>query len=66
MQDKVFKILTESEWKECQETGQFEGSADDLRDGFIDLSTKEQVDEVIERFFSGQRSLCIALQILAY
>ena len=42
------------------ETGQFKGSADDLRDGFIHLSTEEQVDGVIERFFSGKHPLYIA------
>ena len=60
MQDSVYKIFTESEWKLFQETGQFKGSADDLRDGFIHLSTKEQVDGVIERFFSGKHPLYMA------
>ena len=54
MQDKVYKIFTKSEWKDFQKAGQFKGLADDLRDGFIHLSTEEQVDGVIERYFSGQ------------
>jgi len=58
--DKVYKIFTESEWNTFQETGQFKGSVDDLRDGFIHLSTKEQVAGVIERYFSGQHPLYIA------
>ena len=60
MKDKVYKVFTESEWNDFQETGQFKGSADDLRDGFIHLSTKEQVDGVIDRFFSGKRPLYVA------
>ena len=60
MKDKVYKIFTESEWKDFQEAGQFKGSADDLRDGFIHLSTEEQVDGVIEKYFSGQHPLYIA------
>jgi uncharacterized protein (DUF952 family) len=60
MKNKVYKVLTKNEWQAFQETGQFNGSADDLRDGFIHLSTKEQVAGVIERFFSGQRPLYIA------
>lgn len=60
MRDKVYKVFTESEWKLFQETGQFEGSADDLRDGFIHLSTKEQVAGVVERFFAGKRPLYVA------
>ena len=60
MQDSVYKIFTESEWKVFQETGQFKGSADDLRDGFIHLSTKKQITGVIERFFSGKHPLYVA------
>jgi len=60
MKNKVYKVFTESEWNAFQESGQFEGSEDDLRDGFIHLSTKEQVDGVIERFFSGKRPLYVA------
>ena len=60
MQDKVYKIFTESEWMLFQETGQFQGSADDLRDGFIHLSTKQQLAGVIEKFFSGVHPLYVA------
>lgn len=60
MNDKVYKIFTECEWKHFQEAGQFKGSADDLRDGFIHLSTEEQVDGVIEKHFSGQHPLYVA------
>jgi len=60
MEDRVYKIFTEAEWNKFQETGQFSGSADDLRDGFIHLSTKEQVDGVIEKYFSGKRPLYVA------
>jgi len=60
MKNNVFKIFTESEWSNFQETGQFSGSEDDIRDGFIHLSTKEQVDGVIERFFPGKHPLYVA------
>jgi uncharacterized protein (DUF952 family) len=60
MHTSVYKIFTESEWKFFQETGQFEGSPDDLRDGFIHLCTSEQVAGVIERFFAGQHPLYVA------
>ena len=59
MSDKVYKVLTESEWKVFQDTGKFGGSVDDLRDGFIHLSTKDQLAGVIERFFSGVHPLYI-------
>ena len=60
MKDKVYKIFTETEWNVFQNSGQFDGSDDDLRDGFIHLSTKEQIDGVIERFFSGKHPLYVA------
>ena len=60
MTDTVYKIFTESEWKIFQDTGKFEGSADDLRDGFIHLSTKDQLARVIEMFFSNIHPLYIA------
>ena len=60
MKDRVYKVLTESEWKAFEKTGKFEGSADDLRDGFIHLSTKEQLAGVIQRFFPGIYPLYIA------
>ena len=60
MNDKVYKVFTDSEWKLFQNTGKFGGSADDLRDGFIHLSTEKQLAGVIERFFSGIHPLYIA------
>lgn len=58
--DSVYKVFTEAEWKQFQKTGQFSGSEDDLRDGFIHLSTKGQLDGVIKRFFSGKAPLYLA------
>lgn len=57
---KVYKIFTESEWNDFQANNQFKGSADDLRDGFIHLSTEEQIDEVMKKYFSGQHPLYVA------
>lgn len=60
MNEKVYKVFTDSEWKIFQDTGKFGGSADDLRDGFIHLSTKDQLAGVVESFFSGKRPLYVA------
>jgi uncharacterized protein (DUF952 family) len=60
MNDKVYKIFTESEWRTFQADGRFKGSENDLRDGFIHFSAKQQVDGVIERYFTGVRPLYIA------
>jgi uncharacterized protein (DUF952 family) len=42
-----------------QARGAFPGSPDDVRDGFIHLSTREQLDTTIERHFAGERELVV-------
>lgn len=59
MKSKVYKILTAPEWSAFQEKGHFKGSNVDLADGFIHLSTQEQVAGVIERYFSALRPLYV-------
>ena len=53
----IYKILTSDEMTHLKETGSFLGSEVDLRDGYIHLSTKDQVDETAQRHFSGQSNL---------
>lgn len=60
MNERVYKIFTETEWEDFQEKGLFKGSVNDLSDGFIHLSAKHQVNGVIERYFSNIRPLYIA------
>ena len=60
----VYKILPRAEWIAAQDAGVFNGSAVDLRDGYIHLSTAEQASETARLHFAGQTSLVI-LQIEA-
>jgi len=60
MRDRVYKIFTEDEWKAFQKDGQFKGSEIDFRDGFIHMSAKQQVDGVIEKYFTDMRPLYVA------
>lgn len=60
MNESVYKIFTETEWEDFQEKGLFKGSVNDLSDGFIHLSLKQQVNGVIERYFLNIRPLYIA------
>ena len=53
----VFKIVAEDAWHLALAAGQFSGSADDVRDGFIHLSTAKQLDQTLSRHFKGQRGL---------
>ena len=55
----LYKILTADEWRNAEAKGRFEGSAVDLRDGFIHLSTAHQMRETATRHFAGQHDLLL-------
>ena len=57
---KLVKIFRAAEWAAFQSSGRFDGSADDLRDGFIHLSSEEQVVGTLERHFAGEAGLVLA------
>ena len=60
----VYKVLRAPEWREAQERGAIAGSPDDLRDGFIHLSTRAQLAGTLDRHFAGETGL-IVLEIAA-
>lgn len=55
----VYKIVPAALWRESEATGRFAGSALDLRDGFIHLSTATQVRETAARHFAGAADLLL-------
>jgi uncharacterized protein (DUF952 family) len=62
--ERLYKVLRASEWREAQTQGVIAGSADDLRDGFIHLSTHSQLAGTLSRHFAGETGL-IVLEIAA-
>jgi uncharacterized protein (DUF952 family) len=54
-----YKITTEAEWQKAQKAGVFLGSALDLKDGYIHLSTVTQVRETARLHFVGQVGLVL-------
>jgi uncharacterized protein (DUF952 family) len=50
----VIKLLRAAEWAQFQADGVFAGSPDDLRDGFIHLSTPEQAPGTAAKWFAGE------------
>lgn len=54
----AYKVLTDAEMKEL-ETGAFAGSAVDRADGFIHLSTADQLAETVDKHFAGQTDLWV-------
>jgi uncharacterized protein (DUF952 family) len=55
----VYKILRRSEWEAALSGGVFSGSADDTRDGFIHLSTLDQLAGTLRRHFAGEGALIL-------
>ena len=55
----IFKITRAADWTIADASGEFAGSRDDLRDGYIHLSTATQVRETAARHFAGQSGLVL-------
>ena len=55
----VFKICGRAEWEAARERGAFHGSAVDVADGYIHLSTGPQVAETAARHFAGRDDLLL-------
>jgi uncharacterized protein (DUF952 family) len=56
----AYKVLKPAEWRQLEEDGEFAGSPVDLADGYIHLSTAEQLDGTIATHFAGAGELVIA------
>ncbi|MGD9806875.1 MAG: DUF952 domain-containing protein [Hyphomicrobiaceae bacterium] len=48
----VYKICSSADWRGAKLNGFFHGSPDDLRDGFIHLSTSAQLSGTLQKHFS--------------
>lgn len=59
MTEAIFKIMSRQDWRNTLAEGRYEGSADDLRDGFIHFSTEEQVPETVRRHYAGRSDLVL-------
>ncbi|MBC8013300.1 MAG: DUF952 domain-containing protein [Methyloceanibacter sp.] len=59
MAEPIYKVLTEVAFTESWSQGRFEGSADDVRDGFIHLSAAHQLEGTLAVHFGGQAGLVL-------
>jgi uncharacterized protein (DUF952 family) len=55
----IYKICTETAWREVEKAGRFDGAPIDLADGYIHFSCGEQVRETAARHFAGQSNLLL-------
>ena len=59
MGEIVYKIARKTEWHEAERAGVFTGSPDDRRDGFIHLSSAEQVRATCAVHFAEEGDLLL-------
>ncbi len=59
MDRTVYKIMSRTDLAEAKFNGRFEGSADDLRDGFIHLSLADQLEGTLAKHFVGRKDLVL-------
>jgi uncharacterized protein (DUF952 family) len=57
MSEPIYKICDEVALQEARRKGGFEGSPDDLRDGFIHLSAAAQLAGILATHFAGRDGL---------
>ena len=55
----AYKIMTADEIEQLQRLGEFRGSAADLADGFIHMSTATQLPATIEAHYRGRENLVL-------
>ena len=58
--ETAYKVLTADEMARLEQDGTFAGSPVDLEDGFIHLSTFDQLTETVDKHFAGQSDLHVA------
>ena len=56
----AFKILTAEQWAAFERDRVFRGAPVDVADGYIHLSTAEQLEGTLAKHFAGQQRLTIA------
>lgn len=59
-EDVAYKVLTADEMATLERDGGFAGAAIDLADGYIHLSTADQLTETVDKHFAGQTDLHVA------
>lgn len=55
----VFKITDEATWRQACQTGSVDGSADDVRDGYIHLSAAHQLAGTAAKHFRDRAGLML-------
>ena len=57
MESRIYTLIRGTDWREAERLGEYRGSADDSRDGFLHFSTASQVRESAEKHRHGEPDL---------
>ncbi len=57
--DLIFHICRQDEWREFEKTTKYHGSSQDKKDGFIHFSTSKQIEGSAAKHRAGQDNLII-------
>ena len=55
----LYKVLSADAWQQAELDGMFRGVGIDLEDGFIHLSARDQVKEMVAKYFANQDDLVL-------
>jgi len=56
----AYKVLTAEQMATLERDGRFQGAPVDLADGYVHLSTADQLTETVDKHFAGQSDLHVA------
>jgi uncharacterized protein (DUF952 family) len=59
MNEIVYKVMNREAFTEAKAKGSFDGSAADRRDGFIHLSSVDQLEGTLAKHFAGGKDLVV-------
>ena len=59
MTEVAYKIVDAAEWRAAVAEGRYEGAPVDLADGYIHMSTQEQLAETARKHFAGRSDLLL-------
>ncbi len=62
----AFKVFTTEQWAAFVADGEFAGALVDFADGYIHMSSAEQLDETIARHFAGKAVHVARIELSSY
>ncbi len=55
----AYKIIDAAEWREALAEGAYAGSEVDVADGYIHMSTADQLTETARKYYTGRKDLML-------